>query len=307
VRCVFAGTPEVAVVSLAALLDSRHEVVAVVTRPDAAAGRGRHASASPVAEHARGAGIDVLTPQSPRDPAFIEAMRALAPDCAPVVAYGGLIPPELLGVPRLGWVNLHFSLLPQWRGAAPVQRAIWHGDDVTGASVFALEAGLDTGPLFGSVTESIRSDDTAGDLLARLAVSGAGLLVATLDALDDGRVHAVRQAGEPTFAPKIAVEDARIRWGLPAVGVDRQVRACTPKPGAWTELGGERVRIHPVRIDPVGPVLDPGVVAITKKTVRVGTATHPVLLGDVQPAGKRVMSAADWARGARLSDGTSFT
>jgi methionyl-tRNA formyltransferase len=302
-RCVFAGTPEVAAVSLDALLASRHEVVAVVTRPEAAAGRGRHSTASPVAQRARAAGIDVLTPQNPRDPDFAAALGRIAPECAPVVAYGGLIPAGLLGVPLHGWVNLHFSLLPAWRGAAPVQRAIWHGDDVTGASTFALEEGLDTGPVYGTVTERIRSDDTAGALLDRLAVVGSGLLVATLDALEDGQIRAVPQTGEPTFAPKITVDDARVRWDLPAMGVDRQVRACTPAPGAWSTLGADRLRILPVSLDVGQEGLAPGHVRVARRDVWVGTATSPVRLGAVQPAGKRAMPAADWARGVRLTDG----
>jgi methionyl-tRNA formyltransferase len=302
-RCVFAGTPEVAAVSLDALLASRHEVVAVVTRPDAAAGRGRHTTASPVALRAREAGIDVLMPQTPRDSDFAAALGRIAPECAPVVAYGGLIPAGLLAVPLHGWVNLHFSLLPAWRGAAPVQRAIWHGDDVTGASTFALEEGLDTGPVYGTVTEGIRSEDTAGALLDRLAVVGSGLLVATLDALEDGQIRAVPQAGEPTFAPKITVDDARVRWDLPAMGVDRQVRACTPAPGAWSTLGEDRLRILPVSLDVGQEGLAPGHVRVARRDVWVGTATSPVRLGAVQPAGKRAMPAADWARGVRLTDG----
>jgi methionyl-tRNA formyltransferase len=302
-RCVFAGTPEVAAVSLDALLASRHEVVAVVTRPDAAAGRGRHSTASPVALRAREAGIDVLMPQTPRDSDFASALGRIAPECAPVVAYGGLIPAGLLAVPLHGWVNLHFSLLPAWRGAAPVQRAIWHGDDVTGASTFALEEGLDTGPVYGTLTEGIRPDDTAGALLDRLAVVGSDLLVATLDALEDGRIRAVPQAGEPTFAPKITVDDARVRWDLPAMGVDRQVRACTPAPGAWSTLGEDRLRILPVGLAVEQEALAPGQVRVTRRDVWVGTATSPVRLSVVQPAGKRVMPAADWARGVRLTDG----
>jgi methionyl-tRNA formyltransferase len=302
-RCIFAGTPAVAKVSLDALLSSRHEVLAVLTRPDAESGRGRRPTASPVAERARAAGIDVLTPVTPRDPAFAATLARLAPDCAPVVAYGGLIPASLLSVPSWGWVNLHFSLLPAWRGAAPVQRAIWHGDDVTGATTFILDEGLDTGPVLGAVTEAVRPDDTTGALLERLAVVGAGLLVATLDALEEGRLEAVPQAGEPTFAPKIGVDDARVRWDLPALGVDRQVRACTPTPGAWTMLGDTRLRVGPIQMaaEPFG--LGPGRVHVSRRDVWVGTATTAVRLGDVQAAGKRPMAAADWARGVRLDDG----
>jgi len=302
-RCLFAGTPDVAARALTEVLASRHEVVAVVTRPDAPAGRGRRSTASPVAELAHQRRIDVLQPVTPRDPDFVAAVSALAPDCAPVVAYGGLIPATLLSVPAQGWVNLHFSLLPAWRGAAPVQHAIWHGDDVTGATTFRLDEGMDTGPVYGTVTESVRPDDTSGSLLLRLADAGSGLLVATLDAIEDGAVEALPQVGDPSLAPKITVDEARVRWDLPAVGVDRQVRACTPAPGAWTTIGGERLRLAPVTIARDEPVLAPGVLRVGKHDVWVGTATLPVRLGEVQPAGKRAMTGADWARGARLVDG----
>ena len=303
-RCVFAGTPDVAAVALRALLDSRHEPVAVLTRPDARAGRGKELAASPVAVLAREAGLELLQPTSTRDAALAERLAALAPDCAPIVAYGGLIPAGLLDVPRLGWVNLHFSLLPAWRGAAPVQHAVWHGDDVTGATTFRLDEGMDTGPVFGSVTEAVRPDDTSGDLLARLAVTGAGLLIATLDALEEGAVQAVAQSGEPSLAPKLGVDDARIRWDHPAVGVDRLVRACTPAPGAWTMVGDDRLRVQPVQIVADGPQLAPGQIEASRDEVLVGTASAPVRLGLVQPAGKRPMPAADWVRGARLAPGT---
>jgi len=304
VRCVFAGTPDVAAVALRALLDSRHEPVAVLTRPDARAGRGKELAASPVAVLAREAGLELLQPTSTRDAALAERLAALAPDCAPIVAYGGLIPAGLLDVPRLGWVNLHFSLLPAWRGAAPVQHAVWHGDDVTGATTFRLDEGMDTGPVFGTVTEAVRPDDTSGDLLARLAVTGAGLLIATLDALEEGAVQAVAQSGEPSLAPKLGVDDARIRWDHPAVGVDRLVRACTPAPGAWTMVGDDRLRVQPVQIVADGPQLAPGQIEASRDEVLVGTASAPVRLGLVQPAGKRPMPAADWVRGARLAPGT---
>lgn len=303
-RCVFAGTPDVAAVALRALLDSRHEPVAVLTRPDARAGRGKELAASPVAVLAREAGLELLQPTSTRDAALAERLAALAPDCAPIVAYGGLIPAGLLDVPRLGWVNLHFSLLPAWRGAAPVQHAVWHGDDVTGATTFRLDEGMDTGPVFGTLTEAVRPDDTSGDLLARLAVTGAGLLIATLDALEEGAVQAVAQSGEPSLAPKLGVDDARIRWDHPAVGVDRLVRACTPAPGAWTMVGDDRLRVQPVRIVADGPQLAPGQIEASRDEVLVGTASAPVRLGLVQPAGKRPMPAADWVRGARLAPGT---
>ena len=299
-RCVFAGTPEVAAISLAAVLASRHEVVAVLTRPDAPAGRGRRTAASAVAIAAREAGIEVLQPASARAADLARRLGEIAPDCAPIVAYGGLVPPHLLGLPRHGWVNLHFSLLPAWRGAAPVQHAVWHGDDITGATTFALDEGMDTGPVYGTVTEAIRPTDTSGDLLARLSAIGAGLLVATLDAIEDGAVQAIPQVGDPSLAPKLSVDDGHVRWDLPAVGVDRQIRACTPAPGAWTVLRGERVRLQPVQIATDADPVPPGTVVVGRRDVLVGTATDPVRLGDVQAAGKRAMPAADWARGLRL-------
>jgi methionyl-tRNA formyltransferase len=304
VRLVFAGTPEVALPSLRALLASRHEVVAVVTRPDAPAGRGRSLQASPVALLAEANGIEVLKPERPRDPEFLEQLAALQPDCCPVVAYGALVPQPALGIPRLGWVNLHFSLLPAWRGAAPVQHAVWHGDDVTGASTFLLEEGLDTGPVLGVVTESVRPSDTSGDLLGRLAESGAGLLVATMDGLESGALVAVPQPADGiSLAPKITVDDARVDWSQPAVRVDRQIRACTPAPGAWTTYRGERLKLGPVSLLADDTSLAPGELGIDKNRVRVGTASHAVVLGAVRAQGKKEMGAADWARGTRPEAG----
>jgi methionyl-tRNA formyltransferase len=304
---VFAGTPAPAVPALRALLDSpRHDVLAVVTRPPARAGRGRKQSDSPVAGVATQAGLPVLTPQKAGDPAFVDRLRELAPDCCPVVAYGALIPPPVLEIPTHGWVNLHFSLLPAWRGAAPVQHALLHGDEVTGASTFRLEAGLDTGPVFGVVTESIRPTDTAGELLERLAQSGAGLLVATMDGIEDGSLVAVPQSGEGvSFAPKINVPDARVDWTQPGRHVERLVRACTPHPGAWTTFRDERLKLGPVRLRGAND-LPPGQIRADRSGVAVGTGSVAVELGEVQPSGKRPMPAADWARGARIADGERF-
>jgi methionyl-tRNA formyltransferase len=299
-RVVFAGTPQTAVTSLAALLRSRHEVVAVITRPDAAAGRGRHVGPSPVARHAAEAGLPVLKPGRPSEPGFGGTLRELAPDCCPVTAYGALIPRSLLPVPRHGWVNLHFSLLPAWRGAAPVPHAILHGDDITGATTFELVAELDAGPVYGVVTEPIGPHDTAGDLLGRLASAGAELLVRTLDGIESGQLVAVPQPPDGvSLAPKLSTEDARVRWQDPAHAVDRQIRACTPAPGAWTMLGGTRLKLWPVRLaaqPPAGP-LRPGELQVTNAGVLAGTGSGPVELGDVQPGGKRRMKATDWARG----------
>ncbi|MFP5369315.1 MAG: methionyl-tRNA formyltransferase [Actinomycetes bacterium] len=302
-RLLFAGTPDPAVPSLEALLDSAHDVAAVLTRPDAAAGRGRRTSRSPVAERADAAGIPVLQPRSPREPDFQAALAELAVDCAPVVAYGALLPQSVLGVPVHGWVNLHFSLLPAWRGAAPVQHAIMAGDEITGASTFRIEAGLDTGPVYGTVTEAIRPRDTAGDLLERLAVSGAALLVATLDGIAAGTLVAEPQPTEGvSSAPKVEPADARVDWSLPAHVVDRRVRGVTPAPGAWTTW-----RSHRLRLGPVEPVafdgLAPGELRVAPDGVVVGTGRGAVRLGQVQPAGKRMLPAADWARGARPAAG----
>jgi len=307
VRLVFAGTPEVAAVALRDVLASRHDVVAVLTRPDAPAGRGRHEVQSPVAQLACERGIELLQPASAKDSSLLARMAELAPDCAPVVAYGGLIPPALLAVPRLGWVNVHFSLLPAWRGAAPVQQAIRHGDDITGVTTFRLDAGMDTGPVYGTATEAIRSTDTSGDLLERLSIVGARLLVDTLDALEDGALQAVPQSGEPSLAPKVSVDDARVDWNAPAIAIDRLIRACTPDPGAWSMLGEDRVRIGPVTVAPDAPRLDPGVVAAGKRDVFVGTVTDSVRLSTVQAPGKRAMAAADWARGTRPEGSVQFT
>ena len=307
-RLVFAGTPAVALPALDAIAASEHELLAVVTRPDAPAGRGRQLVRSEVGAWADERGIEVLTPDRPRDPAFQERLRELAPDCAPVVAYGALVPRSALDIPKHGWVNLHFSLLPAWRGAAPVQHAIWHGDEVTGASVFQLEEGLDTGPVFGTFTETIRPSDTSGDLLERLAQHGAGLLVSVLDAIGSGQARALTQPAEGvSLAPKITVDDAHVRWNEPAFAVDRRIRATTPAPGAWSEFRLERVKLGPVTVVPDGPKLRPGDLLVEKKRVLVGTATEPVALGEVRAAGKKPMAAADWARGTRVTSEETFS
>ncbi|MGN6793431.1 MAG: methionyl-tRNA formyltransferase [Streptosporangiaceae bacterium] len=307
-RLVFAGTPPTALASLDAVLASSHSVEAVLTRPDAPAGRGRRMAASAVAERARQTGIEVLQPRRLSDLAFLARLREIAPDCCPVVAYGNLIPDAALNVPRLGWVNLHYSVLPAWRGAAPVQHAILHGDEITGATTFRLVAELDAGPVFGVVTEPVGAADTAGGLLGRLAVSGAELLVATLDGLESGELEARPQPHEGvSHAPKLDRSDARVNWKQPAQAVDRLIRACTPAPGAWTTLSGAALKLGPVS-RPAGhdetgrPDLGPGEVLVRGAEVFAGTGTTAVLLGDIQPEGKRRMPAADWARGLRSAD-----
>jgi methionyl-tRNA formyltransferase len=298
VRIVFGGTPDVAIPSLDALAASRHELVAAVTRPDAPSGRGKKLTASPVAQRAAELGIEVLKPQRPRDEEFVARLTELAPDCCPVVAYGALLPQRVLDVPQHGWVNLHFSLLPAWRGAAPVQHAILSGDKTTGATTFRIVLELDAGPIFATVTEPIHPDDTAGDLLHRLSVSGARLLVDTLDGIEDGTLTPTPQSegdGQLSYASKITVDDARIDWEEPADVADRLIRACFPAPGAWTTFEGERFKINSARISDV--VLPPGVLDVTKRSVRVGTGTQALELGEVQAQGKKPMAAADWARG----------
>lgn len=304
-RLVFAGTPEVAVPALDALLASdRHEVVAVVTRPDAPSGRGRRMVASPVAARAEEAGIEVLKPNKPRDEDFLARLREIAPDCCPVVAYGALLPKAALDIPVHGWVNLHFSLLPAWRGAAPVQHAVLAGDEVTGASTFRIEEGLDSGPVFGVLTEQVRPTDTSGDLLTRLAFAGSGLLAATMDGIEDGTLKAVPQPAEGvSLAPKISVEDARIDWSAPALRCDRVVRGCAPAPGAWTVFRGERLKVMSVALTADRTGLAPGELAAGKNSVHVGTGSHAVELLWVQPQGKKPMKAADWARGVRIAPG----
>jgi methionyl-tRNA formyltransferase len=307
-KLVFAGTPEVAVPALDALIASgRHEVAAVVTRPDAPAGRGRRLVASPVAERAEEAGIEVLKPARPRDPDFLERLAQIAPDCCPVVAYGALLPRAALDIPAHGWVNLHFSLLPAWRGAAPVQHAVMAGDEITGASTFLIEEGLDSGPVYGTVTEEVRPTDTSGDLLTRLAFAGAGLLAATMDGIEDGTLKAVPQPSEGiTTAPKITVEDAQVHWTAPALRVDRVVRGCTPAPGAWTVFRGERLKLVHVTPVPERTDLAPGQLAVGKNSVHVGTGSYAVELLWVQALGKKPLRAADWARGVRIAEGETL-
>lgn len=304
-RLIFAGTPEPAVVALAALLESAHEIVAVVTRPDARKGRGRTLHPSPVAALAEEHGIEVLKPATLKagtadGDAFRRRIAELAPDAVPVVAYGNLIPADLLDTPVHGWVNLHFSLLPAWRGAAPVQAAIAAGDDITGASTFRIDEGLDTGDVLGTVTEGIRPTDTADDLLTRLAYAGADLLVSTMDLLATGDARPAPQTGQATYAPKISTDDARITWTHPALAVDRHIRAHTPGPGAWTMLGEDRLKIGPVTHTDI--TLEPGEMQLTKNAVYVGTATTAVQLGELQAPGKKRMAADAWARGTDTED-----
>jgi methionyl-tRNA formyltransferase len=311
-RLVFAGTPVTAVPSLDALLKSRHEVAGVITRPDAKAGRGLRVEQSPIAQRAAEAGIEILQPSRMTDEEFLSRLRQIAPDCCPVTAYGALIPQVALDIPARGWVNLHFSILPAWRGAAPVQHAILHGDDVTGATTFQIVRAFDAGPVYGVLTEAIRPADTAGDLLERLSTAGAELLVATLDGIEAAELEAREQPAEGvSLAPKITPADGQVDWHHSAAAIDRLIRACTPDPGAWTRLDGVRVKLWPVAVagnlggevaQDGGRPLAPGELRVQRDRVLAGTGTSPVELGEVQADGKRRMRAADWVRGLHLAD-----
>lgn len=308
-RLLFAGTPDVAVPALRALVASQHDVVAVLTRADAKKGRGRQLVPSPVKVAAQELGIPVIT-ERPRSQEFVELLTELNVDCAAVVAYGEILPKNVLDVIEHGWINLHFSILPAWRGAAPVQRAIMAGDEVTGASTFRIEEGLDTGPVYGTLTETIRHNDTSGALLNRLAEHGSQLLVGTMDAIADGTITPIPQVSDGvSHAAKILVADALIDWSRPTHIVGRVIRGATPEPGAWTTLpDGSRLGIGPFASTPHGVELPqdlaPGELAVTKKHVFVGTGSSAAVLGEVTPVGKKSMNAADWARGARLEAGT---
>jgi methionyl-tRNA formyltransferase len=277
----------------------------VLTRPDAPIGRKRVLTPSPVAARAAELGIQVMHAARINEETM-SRISAASPDVAAIVAYGGLVPPAALGIPRHGWINLHFSLLPAWRGAAPVQRAVMAGDDVTGAVTFQLEEGLDTGPVFGTLTETVGPEDTAGELLERLSRSGAVLLTQTLSAIEAGKAAAVPQTGEVSLAPKLTLEDGRLDWKHPALAIGRQARGVTPEPGAWTVLGGQRIKLDPVRLRPDVPELVPGAVSVQGKSVLVGTGSHAVELTRVQPAGKKMMAAADWARGMASLESVVF-
>lgn len=309
-RLIFAGTPAAAVPSLRALLASRHEVIAVLTRPDAPTGRGRRLTPSPVRVLAEEAGIPVLTPRTLRDEAVQRRLRELAPDAAPVVAYGGLVPPAALDIPRHGWINLHFSLLPRWRGAAPAQRAVLAGQGSTGMTTFRLDEGLDTGDVLLAQESPIGPTETSGELLERLAEEGAELLVRSLDAIADGTASFTPQPADgATHAAKLTTEEARIDWTRPAAEVGAHLRGMSPQPGAWTHLRGERFKVLGIedRPAPEGLGLAPGELSATKKALFVGTGTAPLALGTVAPPGRRPMRGADWARGAGLAPGERFT
>jgi methionyl-tRNA formyltransferase len=300
-RLVFAGSPAAAVPSLEALIGSRHEVLAVITREDSPHGRRGVLTPTPVADAA--GRIEVIKANRLNGPAT-ERVAELQPDLGVIVAYGGLVREPLLSTPRLGWINLHFSLLPRWRGAAPVQRAIMAGDEQSGASVFQLVPELDAGDVFGSVTTPIGRHQTAGSLLDALSHSGAALLCRVVDELAAGTAHAVPQQGDVTLAPKLTLADGRIDWTQPAASVINHVHGVTPEPGAFTTLDGARLKVLDAVVAHDAPRLEPGHFALEGKRVLVGTASSPIELTTVHPAGKKAMAAADWWRG-RQPDATA--
>ncbi|WP_127795240.1 methionyl-tRNA formyltransferase [Agromyces sp. LHK192] len=300
-RLVFAGTPSAAVPSLERLAASRHEIVAVVTRPDAPVGRKRVLTPSPVAHAADRLGLPVIR-AARLDAEASDRIAELAPDLGVIVAYGGLVREPLLSAPVAGWINLHFSLLPAWRGAAPVQHSLIAGDAEIGASVFRLVPELDAGDVFGELRRAEDGESTAGELLDLLAVDGAGLLAEIVDGIAAGTAAAAPQAGAATFAPKLTVDDGRLDWTQPAEVVLARYRGVTPEPGAWTMVDGDRLKVlearRPAATDPrPDRSLDAGELLVERRRVLVGTATGPVELVRVQPAGKQAMSAADWGRG----------
>jgi methionyl-tRNA formyltransferase len=298
-RLVFAGTPQPAVPSLRRLAASGHEIAAVVTRRDAPLGRKRILTPSPVAAAAEELGLETIRADR-LDADATDRIAALATDLGVIVAYGGLVREPLLSTPRHGWINLHFSLLPRWRGAAPVQHAVIAGDAETGASVFQLVAELDAGDVFAEVAYSPAPDATAGDVLAALAEEGAELLAHVVDGIAAGTAMSHPQQGEPTYAAKLGDDDGRIRWTEPQVAVLGRIRGVTPEPGAHTTIDGARLKVlgaRPAAMD--AAPLAPGAIALVGREVLVGTATAPVALDRVQPAGKAAMAAGDWWRGLR--------
>lgn len=299
-RLVFAGTPDAAVPSLQALHDAGHDIALVLTRPDAPIGRRRVLTPSPVAVAALERGLPVHR-TARLDHEALEAIEALSPDLGVIVAYGGLVRDPLLTTPAHGWVNLHFSLLPRWRGAAPVQHAVLAGDAEIGAGVFRLTPGLDEGDVFGQIRMPLPADATAGELLTTLAQDGADLLVEVVGAIADGSARAVAQSGEPTYAPKLHDADGRVDWAVPGDAVRARILGVTPEPGAFTSVDGVRLKLLGVQSAPHdAPRLDPGVAGWHAKQVVVGTGSAPIALTRVQPAGKAAMSAGDWWRGQRV-------
>lgn len=302
-RILFAGTPASAVVPLKRLLEEGLDIVGVLTRPDAPQGRRRVLTPSPVAARGEEIGLPVIKART-YDDAADAAVRELAPDVAAVVAYGAILPARALEAVPHGWINLHFSDLPEWRGAAPVQRAMMAGRKELTAVTFRIEQGLDTGPVYGSVTEPVGEEDTAGSMLERLGDSGGRLLARTLREIEQGTARPEPQQGEPTHAAKLTLEDARLSFERTAAELEAQVRGVSPEPGAWAELNGERIKIEDLRGTGEPAEHPAGTVRLQGRKVLLSAADEDLVLGRIQPAGKKMMPAPDWARGAgRLKEG----
>ncbi|MDR1214012.1 MAG: methionyl-tRNA formyltransferase [Propionibacteriaceae bacterium] len=296
-RLVFAGTPTVALPSLEALRQAGHTVAAVLTRPPAARGRSSRRLPSAVGAWAEANGVETLCPVRPGDRELATRLRQLAPDCCPVVAYGGLIPAALLALPELGWINLHFSLLPAYRGAAPVQRALLAGEDQTGLTCFTLAPELDAGPIWRQRTWPIGPRQRSGELLQALALAGADLLVESLAAAARGESPRPQSEQGVSRAPKLSPAEVRIDWTRPAERIDRLVRAAWPEPAAWSELDGQRLKL--LAVQPTDRTLPPGRLEIDRRQVLVGSGDVALSLLEVAPAGRKAMAAVDWARGLR--------
>ncbi|MDQ3941252.1 MAG: methionyl-tRNA formyltransferase [Actinomycetota bacterium] len=306
-RTVFFGTPEWAVPSLQALLDSDIEVAGVVTNPDRPAGRGMELRPSPVKRAALAANLDVRQPERARDPALAEWLARTGADAATVVAYGKILPGDLLAVPERGFVNVHFSLLPRYRGAAPIQRAVMDGATMTGVAIMVLTEGMDEGPVLISEPVAIDDDETAGEVGERLARIGGSLLVDALRSYIEGTLEPVPQDdSQATYAPKITNDEARIVWSSEARSIKNLVRGLNPAPGAWTELQGRVVKVHRVRVAAEADPLPPGSLRAGPRRLVVGTADTALELVEVQPAGKPRMGGADFARGLRLPPDARF-
>lgn len=305
-RVVFFGTPEFAVPSLQALADEGAELVAVVTQPDRPQGRSRSVMVpSPVKGLAESLKIPVLQPERPRGDLFLAALRRLAPDLGVLVAYGNLLPNEVLQVPPRGMINVHPSLLPRHRGAAPVQATILAGDPVSGVTIMQMDAGMDSGDILHLATTPVGANETAGQLAGRLARLGAHALVETLVLLQRGELHPIPQDhSKATFAPKFGRDDARVRWTDGAAAVSRRIRAFDPVPGAWSLLDGLEVKLFGVRILP--DLAEPGLAIEDHGGLAVGTGDGSVGIAEVQPAGKRRMAAAEWIRGRGIRQGQRF-
>lgn len=300
-RLVFAGTPDVAVPALGVLAAEGHDIVGAVTRPDAPQGRSRTLTPSPVAAAAESRGLRVIR-AARLDETATDEIAELEPELGVIVAYGGLVREPLLSVPKHGWINLHFSLLPRWRGAAPVQHALIAGDETTGASVFQLVAELDAGDVFAARQYSVPADATAGEVLNDLAGLGAELLRDVVADIESGRATAAPQVGEPTFAPKLTLDDARIRWEEPSARVLGRIRGTTPEPGAHTIVNGQRVKVLAARSHGAHIALRPGEIAAAGRDILIGTGTEAIVVDRVQPAGRQEMTAGDWWRGLRTPE-----